>query len=66
MKAWYGTGGALVVDVEIPGITQHLDAKAAEYYGGEFFIAESMSEKTAEKVAVALGAEYRGRAVSEK
>ncbi|MDX9781327.1 MAG: hypothetical protein RBT66_09860 [bacterium] len=62
-KSWYGPCGALVTDTEIPGVTHKLDSDAAEYYGGAFFIAESMGPTAAEKISVALGLDYQGLTV---
>lgn len=56
----YGTGGALVCDVPIEGVTHDLgkDQPAIEvvdFYGGRYFVAESMSKSAARKIAEALG-----------
>lgn len=53
----YGAGGALVCDTEIPGVTQKIDGDTSEFYGGSHFVAESMTKKTAEKIAQLLGGE---------
>lgn len=65
-KSWYGWGGALVTDAEIIGVTQKLDTEAAECYGGEFFIAESMSVSAAEKISAVLGLDYQGKVGSHE
>ena len=53
----YGPGGALVCDHEIEGITQGVDEEAAKYYGGAYFIGESMAKSAARKIAELLGGE---------
>jgi hypothetical protein len=55
MTFTYGPGGALVCDEEIAGVTQKLDADAADYYGGQFMIGESMSITAARRIAELLG-----------
>lgn len=51
----YTTGGALVCDKPINGMTQTLDKESAKYYGGKYFIAESMIKTCALKIATLLG-----------
>lgn len=58
IKFGYGAGGALVCDVPIEGVTQGLDYDAEKYYGGRFFIGESMTKGAAEKLAELLGGEF--------
>jgi hypothetical protein len=60
MKFTYGDGGALLCDEAIEGVTQELNDETARAYGGRFFIGESMSRKTAEKLAEALGGSLEG------
>ena len=55
MKFFYGFGGSLLCDEEIPDITQPLDDDSAKWYGDRYFIAESMKRSTAEKIAKLLG-----------
>lgn len=55
----YGSGGALVCDEPIEGITQALDEDSSRFYGGKHFVAESMSKRTAEFIAKALGGELK-------
>ena len=40
-----GASGSLLCDVEIPGVTQELSDEAREFYGGRYFIGESMTEE---------------------
>jgi hypothetical protein len=51
----YGTGGALICDEEIAGVTQQLDKDAAKYYGGNFMVGESMVIGAARRIAELLG-----------
>lgn len=59
----YGAGGALVCDVPIEGVTQDLFAvgepeaidNSVQFYGGRYFVAESMGKSTARKIAELLG-----------
>ncbi len=62
----YGAGGALTCDQELPGITQDLMKRPDgtddpgwkghdEFYGGRFFVAESMRKGAAKAIAEALG-----------
>mgnify|MGYP001565500643 CR=1 FL=1 len=56
----YGAGGALVCDTEIPGVTHDLLKEndgddTARFYGGRYFIAESMMKSTAQKISELLG-----------
>ena len=54
-KFKHSSGGSLVCDTEIPGITQHLDDTQRGWYGGEYFIGESMTKGAAKAIAEALG-----------
>ena len=54
----YTSGGALVCDSPINGITQELHGETAKYYQGKYFIAESMSKLCAHKLAVCLGGDF--------
>jgi len=56
-KFWAGPGGAMLCSVKIDGI-QELDLFSASYYGGTYFVGETISEKMARKIAAALGGEY--------
>jgi hypothetical protein len=60
-KSWYGTGGCLITDAPIEGVTQGVSVAEEEYYGGKYFIAESMSEGAAKKISEVLGLEYQGK-----
>lgn len=62
IKSWYGRGGALVTDAEVPGVTDGgmLSPDSQSYYGGKFFIAESMSESAAKEISKALRLNYQG------
>jgi len=63
IKSWYGPCGALVTDKPVEGLTQALEPDSATYYGGPYFIAETiMSESGARMISEALGFEYQGRA----
>ena len=57
IKAYYGPGGALVIDKCVNGITQLLGDDAASFYGGRYFVAESMGPTAAKVIAKALGFE---------
>lgn len=54
----YGVAGSLTANVEIKGVTQKLEPESAKYYGGRYFIAETMYEETAKILCKALGLEY--------
>lgn len=47
--------GALVCDVEIPGLTQVLSDEHAQSYGGRFFVGETITKSAAKQLAEALG-----------
>ncbi|WP_146139392.1 hypothetical protein [Simplicispira suum] len=52
----YGPGGALVTDEPLEGFDlAPLPDDAAVFYGGKYLIAESMSYRTAQKIAELLG-----------
>lgn len=51
----YGSGGALVCDVEIPGVTQQLSDDTAKYYGGKYMVGESITRSAARRLAILLG-----------
>jgi hypothetical protein len=56
----YGAGGALVCDVPIEGVTQDLmkDTRygtSVEFYGGRYFVGESITKSGARKLAELLG-----------
>ena len=58
ISAHYGPGGSLSVDKlppELDGLLHELSPEAAEFYGGRYLIAESMSIHTARAIAKALG-----------
>ena len=58
IRAHYGSGGSLSVDElppELDGLLQELSPEHAEFYGGRYLIAESMSIHTARAIAKALG-----------
>jgi c-di-AMP phosphodiesterase-like protein len=61
IKSWYGPCGALVTDGEITGVTHRQNDEHADYYGGRFFIAESMTETAARKISEALNLNYQGQ-----
>jgi hypothetical protein len=58
----YGGGGALVCDEPIEGVTQDLltvseahGEESVKFYGGRYFIAESMHRSAAKRMAELLG-----------
>lgn len=55
IKAYYGSGGALVTDRPVEGVTHKLSEEVALCYGGPHFIAESMNARTANIICGALG-----------
>lgn len=58
----YSTGGSLMVDRAIPGVTKYnSDISNAVFYGGRFFVAESMTETAAKRIAESLGGIYAGK-----
>ena len=56
---WYGSGGSLLCDREIEGLTQELTTSTAAGYGGDYFVGESMSESAAKQIVAALGGQWR-------
>jgi hypothetical protein len=60
-KFYRGPGGALMCDRALLGLTQELtDAESVRWYGGSFFVGESMGEYASQQIAVALGGEWLG------
>lgn len=62
-SGWYGSGGSLLTDEPIDGVTQDLMATseaAAEWYGRRYFIGESMTEAGAKAICAGLGLAYAG------
>lgn len=64
-SGWYGSGGSLLTDEPIEGVTQDLmlmatSEAAAEWYGPRYFIGESMTEAGAEAICAGLGLAYAG------
>ena len=57
MIIFHYQSGALTCKEPIPGVTQELEKETAEFYGGPYFIAESMSKSAAARIAEALGGE---------
>lgn len=57
-NAFYGPGGALVSDVEIPGVTQLLSDDNAKYYKARYFIGESIRKDAARVLATLLGLRF--------
>lgn len=55
---WVESSGALMVSREIEGVTQKLNPDAAEYYGGKFFVCETIRKSAAKKIAAAMGWEF--------
>lgn len=51
----YSTGGSLVTDRPIAGVTREITDEEAGYYGGRYFVCESMSESAARHIAEAFG-----------
>lgn len=58
ITAWVGSAGELMVSREIEGVTQTLGPDAAEYYGGKFFVCETIRKSAAKKIAAAMGWEF--------
>ncbi len=56
-KFRYTSGGALVCDLPVEGVTQELCAETATFYGGRYFVGESMTKSGAAKIASLLGGE---------
>lgn len=59
-KAWSGPGGALITDAPIQGVTNiaPMDEDCQRFYGGSYFIGESLSPLAAKTLAEALGLEF--------
>ena len=61
IKAWYGPGGALVIDKPLPDTgMRRMDIDCSRYYGAFYMVGESMERSVAIKVAEALGLDFRG------
>ena len=57
----YTIGGALISDEPIKGVTQEFkDEATIDYYGGKYFIAESMSKTCARRMAICFKASFEG------
>ena len=54
----YGPGGAFLCDEEIPDITQPLNREEQAFYGGKFFIGETIRKEAAKKLATLLGGTF--------
>jgi len=47
-------------DRHIEGLTQHLtDRECVEFYGGQYFVCETVTRNAAKRIAEALGGEWR-------
>lgn len=57
-KFWPGPAGALLCDREVKGLTQELSFANTIYYGGQYFVGESIPCRAAKVIAEALGGEY--------
>jgi hypothetical protein len=63
LNFWPGSGGALMCNKEIPGVTQHLaEDGTAEWYGGRYFVGESMGTEAMKRIAEALGGVFQEEA----
>jgi hypothetical protein len=64
---FYSTGGSLMCDREVEGLTQDLlvvsaepyREKCQEFYGGRYFVCETVTRNAAKLIAEALGGEFR-------
>ena len=56
-RCWYSEG-ALLADSAITGVTQELKPDTARFYGGKFFIGETLTQIAARRIAEALGCEW--------
>lgn len=53
---FYMVSGALMCDREIPGLNHELEGDGAKkYYGGRYFVCETLSRKAGKIIAEALG-----------
>lgn len=68
IKAWYGPGGSFVTDEPVEGLTHllPLSPDSAEYYGGKYFIAETISETAVKCICDVFGLEYAGTTAEKK
>lgn len=59
LNFWCGPGGALLCDTAIPGLTQEVNDEdgSVQYYGGRFFVGETILPSAAKLIARALGGE---------
>ncbi len=53
-----GPGGALLCSEEIPGVTQTLDDQTAEYYGGRYFVGETITAGAAKIISELFAGVY--------
>lgn len=58
MKFKRGPGGAFLCDEPIEGITQEIDGDTEEYYGGRYFICETMTIAAMRQIAEKFGGEF--------
>jgi len=58
-KFFCGAAGAFMCETSIPKLTQKIsDEQTKKFYGGEFFIGESMNVSACRMIAKALGGEF--------
>lgn len=55
---WSGPGGALLCSAAIGGV-QQLDSASSQYYGGKYFVGETISKSMAARIAKLFGGEYK-------
>lgn len=58
-KFWVGSAGALMCSEEYEGLTQRLvNPEHIRWYGGEFFVCETIGPTAGKMIAEALGGEF--------
>jgi hypothetical protein len=71
IRAWYSTGGSLMVSHPIEGVTQDLSQTSIDiessmtYYQGRFFVCETIRRTAAERIACAMGWKWVGVAPND-
>lgn len=58
IKSWIGPCGALMVSAFVPNCTQALDGETASFYGGKYFVGETITIPAARSISKAMGWEF--------
>ena len=59
IKSWVGAGGSLMLSDNVDGVTQQLmDIDSIRYYGGVYFVCETMRTQAGREISKAMGWEF--------